>query len=173
MNHEVYRELISGRTGGLAAAFVRCPLNLISWLYYPAVAIRNCLYSKGWLKTYAANAVVISIGNITVGGTGKTPLAIWLYRLLRLRNVPCAILTRGYKATQNSKLKTQNYIDEPALLANACPEAGLIVNPDRVAAAGEAVQQLGAKAAARCQSAYYGRRLPASPITARPGYRDN
>ena len=90
------------------------------------------------MKTHTSDVPVISIGNITVGGTGKTPLVIWLYNLLRERNIHCAILTRGYKATQN-------YEDEPAILTKSCPEARVIVNPDRVTGAAEAVNDFDAK----------------------------
>ena len=89
--------------------------------------------------------MVFSIGNITAGGTGKTPLVIWLCNKITQHH-RCAILTRGYKATQNLKLKTQNYSDEPAILAKSCPEAKIIVKPNRVAGATEAVNKFGAKA---------------------------
>ena len=119
-------------------------LRVASWFYSAVIGLRNFLYYKGWLKTYRANAAVISIGNITTGGTGKTPLVIWLCNWLRQKNIECAILTRGYKATKNLKLKTQNYQDEPAILSKSCPEAGVIVNPDRVAGAEKAVKKFGA-----------------------------
>jgi len=62
----------------------------------------------------------------------------------QISDYTCAILTRGYKATKNSKLKTQNYSDEPAILTESCPGAKVIVNPDRVAGAAEAVSKFGA-----------------------------
>jgi len=139
LNQESYRRLISGRTGGLAAASSRFFLRIISWFYSAVVAVRNCLYSRGWLKTHCAGAVVISVGNITTGGTGKTPLVIRLCNLLSQKAIPCAILTRGYRTAQN-------YTDEPAILAANCPHAKVIVNPDRVAGAAEAVGKFGAKA---------------------------
>jgi tetraacyldisaccharide 4'-kinase len=55
------------------------------------------------------------------------------------------ILTRGYKSTQNPTPKTQNHTDEPAMLAESCPRAKVVVNPDRVAGAAEAIGQFGAK----------------------------
>jgi len=138
MNYEQsYRRLISGQSGGLTGAPLRLVLSVVSWFYSGVVLLRNFLYSKGWLKTYRANATVISIGNITTGGTGKTPLVIWLYNQIT-QNYSCAILTRGYKTTKN-------YIDEPAVLAESCPEARVIVNPDRVAGAAEAVEKFAAK----------------------------
>jgi tetraacyldisaccharide 4'-kinase len=145
LNQEGYRRLVSGASGGLAAAVLRCLLGVVAWFYSIVSGLRKFFYSRGWLKTYSANAIVFSIGNITVGGTGKTPLVIWMYNLLRQRNIRCAILTRGYKATHNSKLKTQNYSDEPAILTKSCPEAKVIVNPDRVAGAAEAVDEFSAK----------------------------
>jgi tetraacyldisaccharide 4'-kinase len=150
LNQEYYHKLLSGKNGGRAAALLRLFLTVISWFYSAVVVLRNALYSKGWLKVHRVSAVVISVGNITAGGTGKTPLVIWLYNQiiqnakLKTKNYTCAILTRGYKAAQNPKLKTQNYIDEPAILINRCPEANVIVNPDRVAGAADAVSEFGA-----------------------------
>jgi len=84
---------------------------------------------------------VICIGNITTGGTGKTPLVVWLCKLLSEDVKPgkrrCAILTRGYKSGGQN--------DEPALLAQSCPDAAVVINPDRVAGAAEATVKLGAE----------------------------
>jgi tetraacyldisaccharide 4'-kinase len=145
LNQEAYRKLINGQSRGLGAVIGRFFLRVVSWGYAAAIALRNFLYSKKWLKTHRANAVVISIGNVTAGGTGKTPLVIWMYRFLQNKNVPCAILTRGYKATQDPRPKTQDQIDEPGILTESCPQAKVIVNPDRVEAAAEAVNKFGAK----------------------------
>jgi len=152
LNQEDYRKLICGEKAGLGAAVARPLLRAAAAGYRVIVAVRNFLYSKGRLKTYRVNAAVISIGNITVGGTGKTPLVIWLYRHInqksKIKNQKCGcvILTRGYKANQKSKIKNQNYGDEVQILAECCPEAKVIVNPNRVAAATEAVNKFGAKA---------------------------
>jgi tetraacyldisaccharide 4'-kinase len=149
LNQEFYRKLISGQNRGLSAVSLRFCLAFTAAGYSLIVRLRNFLYSKGWLKTHRVNAVVFSIGNITAGGTGKTPLVIWLCNYLtqnsniKTKNYGCAILTRGYKATQNSKLKTQNYGDEPAIIAEDCPQAKVIVNPDRVAGAIEAISKFG------------------------------
>lgn len=145
MNQEKYRRLISGKGGNLGAVLLCFLLGTAAQIYSIVVGLRNFLYSKKWLKIHRVNATVISIGNITVGGTGKTPLVIWLCRYLHEKNIPCAILTRGYKTAKDSKLKTQNYSDEPAILAKACPDAKIVINPDRVAAAAEAVAEFGPK----------------------------
>ena len=119
---------------------IRLCLGILAQIYRAVIAVRNFLYSKAWLKIYRSPAIVISIGNITVGGTGKTPLVIWLYHRLRQRNLACAILTRGYKS------KKGRFSDEPAILSKSCPEAKVIVNPDRIAGAIKAVQEFKSEA---------------------------
>jgi len=138
LNQEVYRKLISGQAGGLSAALLRFFLAVAAIGYSRVIGLRNFLYSKGWLKTHRVNAVVFSIGNITTGGTGKTPLVIWLHNLLQQKQLPCAVLTRGYKASHYD-------IDEPATIVENCPQARVMVNPDRLASADEAVNKFGAK----------------------------
>ena len=151
MNQQSYRKLISGTNGGLGASFLHLVLGGAAQVYSIVIRLRNFLYSKGWLKIHRVNAAVISVGNITVGGTGKTPLVIWLYKQIikdstpQAENCRCAILSRGYKSTKNLKLKTRSYRDEPAILIKSCPEAKLIINPDRLAGACEAVNKFGAK----------------------------
>ncbi len=164
MNQNGYRRLISGQSCGLGAVILRFLLGIAAMVYSTAMRLRNLLYSKGWLKTYHANAPVISIGNITTGGTGKTPLVIWLCNQitknlkLKTKNYRCAILTRGYKTRRascvarrarnrrNTQYAIRNTeIDEPAILADSCRGTEVIVNPDRVAGATEAVDKFGAK----------------------------
>ena len=67
-----------------------------SWLYGIGVAIRNQLFDMGVLKSKKYDIPIINIGNITVGGTGKTPHAEYLIRLLS-PSYKIAILSRGYK----------------------------------------------------------------------------
>jgi tetraacyldisaccharide 4'-kinase len=144
LDQEAYRKLVSGGSSGPGAVLLRFILGIASYIYVIIICIRNFLYSKGLLKVHRANAAVISVGNITTGGTGKTPLVIWLCRRIisdsefKISSSQCAILTRGYKADQN-------YRDEPAVLAESCPGVQVVVNPDRVAGATEAVGRFGAK----------------------------
>ena len=145
MNQHYFAQLVSGESAGLRAQILRFLLILISLPYKLVVVIRNFLYARKWLKVRCVDAIVISIGNITTGGTGKTPFVIWLCKFLQKNGIRCAILTRGYKATKNLKLKTQNYSDEPVILAESCPQAKVIVNPDRAAGANEAIEKFGAR----------------------------
>lgn len=141
LNRTTYLDLISRRSGdgGWAAALIRTVLIGLSLPYSAVTRIRNRLYSCGTLKTHHAGVPVICIGNLTTGGTGKTPLVVWLCRHVREKGLECATLTRGYR-TQKGKLS-----DEPALLAAQCPDVPVVVNPDRVAGATEAIQDHGAQ----------------------------
>jgi tetraacyldisaccharide 4'-kinase len=152
MNYQQsHRGLISGQKAGAGARLMRFLLGFAACPYSSVVGLRNLLYSKGWLRAHRVDAAVISIGNITTGGTGKTPLVVWLYNLitqnskLKAQNYDCAILTRGYKAIRKSKVKSQDYQDEVAILTECCPQAKVIVNPDRVAGAAEAIIKFDAK----------------------------
>jgi tetraacyldisaccharide 4'-kinase len=82
------------------------PLRILLWpaskLYGLSVSIRAGLYANGWLKQKRLKAAVISIGNLSVGGTGKTPLVIWLAEKLLAQGQRVAILTRGYRGTAGS-----------------------------------------------------------------------
>jgi tetraacyldisaccharide 4'-kinase len=136
LNQQCFHKLISGQPQCFGAVVLRIFLGGAAKLYAAVISLRNFAYSKGWLKIYKANVPVISIGNITTGGTGKTPLVIWLCNHLT-KNYNCTILTRGYKATQN-------YSDESVILTETCPNAKVIVNPNRVVAARQAVDKFGA-----------------------------
>jgi tetraacyldisaccharide 4'-kinase len=142
MNYEQnYRRIISGQSSSFGTGILRFLLAIAAIGYSLVVRLRNFLYSKGLLKVHNVDAAVICIGNITVGGTGKTPLVIWLCNLIS-QNYKRAILSRGYKArAQQSK----EFKDEISILAESCPEAGVIVNPDRVAGAAEAIDKYAAK----------------------------
>ncbi len=114
-------------------------LVVFSFFYRLAVTLRNRLYDKSILKTAKVPAAVVSIGNITTGGTGKTPLVAWLCNYFTDRNIKTAVLTRGYK------IKDSVFADEPAMLAKAAEETKIIVNPDRIAGAEKAINEYNAK----------------------------
>jgi tetraacyldisaccharide 4'-kinase len=115
----------------------RILLWLSSQLYGAAVAVRNSLYDCGILRSHSFSLPVICIGNITVGGTGKTPHVIWLAERLSAI-VPVAVLSRGYlrksrgfrKVTPNDT--TTDVGDEPLLMARSLPQARVFVDRDRV-----------------------------------------
>lgn len=138
MDQNSYRNLIAKRSSRLDRQLLRSALAGVSVIYRSAVAARNIGYNTGLLKSCAADVPVISVGNLTTGGTGKTPLVVWLCRRLHEKGRRCAVLTRGYK-TADGEIR-----DEPAILKKACPDARVLVNPDRVAAAEQAVRKFAA-----------------------------
>ena len=153
MDHHSWRRLVSEQRTGVVAGILRSCLRSASLGYSAIIGVRNSLYSAGGLKTHFAAVPVISVGNITAGGTGKTPLVIWVCRQIisdQISGSDCAILTRGYKASQGRTRDTRYEIrdtfrDEPAMLAESCPGVAVVVNPDRVDGAAEAVRKFGAK----------------------------
>lgn len=76
---------------------VRIMLYPLSLLYGKIVRYRSSLYEKKWLKPKHLNAIVISVGNLTVGGTGKTPMVLWLAEKFLAEGKKLAILSRGYR----------------------------------------------------------------------------
>ena len=122
-------------------------LQPLSWLYAAAIRLRRKGYARHWLTTHRVGKPVIVVGNITVGGTGKTPLVIWLARHLAERGVKVGIVSRGYGSQAgaaprpvNAASNWQDVGDEPLLLYRATGCATLI-GRDRVAAARALVEQ--------------------------------
>jgi tetraacyldisaccharide 4'-kinase len=74
----------------------------LSVVYGAAVRVRVWLYAYGWLKQRRLKGTVISVGNLTVGGTGKTPMVIWLAEKLLAEGKHVGILTRGYRGTNGT-----------------------------------------------------------------------
>ncbi len=82
---------------GFSARLFRLLLSPVSCFYRFVVQVRNALYSRGWIRVHALPKAVVSIGNLTVGGTGKTPSCLWLAQELTKRGFKVAILSRGYR----------------------------------------------------------------------------
>ncbi|MGA7981634.1 MAG: tetraacyldisaccharide 4'-kinase, partial [Chromatiaceae bacterium] len=68
----------------------------LSWLYRAVVSVRRHAYRQRWLPSRRLGVPVIVVGNLTVGGTGKTPLVLWLADFLRRQGFRPGIVTRGY-----------------------------------------------------------------------------
>jgi tetraacyldisaccharide 4'-kinase len=116
---------------GAFASMSRAVLSPAERVFRGVVGARDILYDAGWLPTYDTTIPAISIGNLTVGGSGKTPIAALVAQGLASRGLKPAIVLRGYGA------------DEPLVHQRLNPDVPVITNPDRVAAVAEA-NRLGA-----------------------------
>jgi tetraacyldisaccharide 4'-kinase len=115
----------------------------ISLCYRGLMTLRHKLYARGWLKQHKLPVPVIVVGSLFVGGTGKTPLTIWLVQQLRAHGYTPGVISRGYGADKqaNKQLRAitphsspQAAGDEPLLIAQQT-HAPVFVGVDRVAAA--------------------------------------
>ena len=127
-----YSDIMSGRAGAWAAP-MRWALSALSAGYARAVARRNRRFEGGESEVIRLPVPVISIGNITTGGTGKTPLVIdFVKRCLRRERNP-AVVARGYKSG------THQVGDELQMVSERLPDVPCVGNPDRVAGGRQAV----------------------------------
>jgi tetraacyldisaccharide 4'-kinase len=132
-------------------------LTPLGWLYGAVTRARLRLYRSGIFKTERAGAPVVSVGNLTAGGTGKTPLVEWVASALAREGLRACVLTRGYGRADESKrvlasdgarvlAGVEECGDEPRLLAERLLGAASVVcDRDRVAAARWARAELGAE----------------------------
>lgn len=132
---ESFHAVVSGRARGWRPALARLGLSAASGPYAAAVWTRNRLYDRGWKQTLRAMVPVISVGNLTLGGTGKTPCVEYIARLFRGRDVRVAILSRGYKGERGRN-------DEAMVLEENLPDVPHLQGADRVALAATAVEEL-------------------------------
>ena len=121
-----------------------------SWLYGLAVTVRNLAYDKGWFRQETAGVPVVSVGNITAGGTGKTPLVEYLVRHLVASGKHPAILSRGYRrrsrgvvvVSDGKTMRSDAAMggDEPVQMARKLATVPVVVAERRIAAARVAVR---------------------------------
>ena len=131
----MYLSLIRGERRGILAGLARIGLRLVSIAYGWAVALRNLAFDRGWKKSFAADVPVVCVGNLTLGGTGKTPCVEYLAGWFRDQGVRAAILSRGYGSEAGRN-------DEALVLEENCPETPHLQGADRVALARIAVEEL-------------------------------
>jgi tetraacyldisaccharide 4'-kinase len=130
---------MSGEKRGPTAALARTVLAALSKPYAAAVNARNRAFDKGKRNVVLLDRPVISIGNITAGGTGKTPMCIWLAeQLIEMGRRP-AIVSRGYGSAKGEAG------DEMQVISHRVPRAVCVANPHRAAAAEFAIEEHGAE----------------------------
>lgn len=164
-------EVIQDRRDGRRASFLRAILSVLARVYEAAVQTRIALYEQRILRASPPGVTVVSIGNLTVGGTGKTPLVEKMARDLQAAGRKVAILSRGYKSQRRPflvrlwlKFRGRQHLfaprvvsdgisllldsreagDEPFMLAANLRGVPVVVDRDRVKAAALAVEEFGA-----------------------------
>jgi tetraacyldisaccharide 4'-kinase len=114
-------------------------LKPLSYLYERVVSIKNSMYDRGVIGSYKAPVKVISIGNLTVGGTGKTPITDFCLKALARDGKKVAVVSRSYRADASASVRVdvthphaaRYYGDEPVLLAQANPDVTVFVGDSK------------------------------------------
>ncbi len=163
-------DVIEGRRTGKIATLLCGILRVLSWIFTVIVQVRLWLYRHRIIRPNTLGCQVISVGNLTVGGTGKTPVVEVFARNLQEQGRKVAILSRGYKSKElpflqkmtqritTGKIETPPRVvsdgkrllldshtagDEPYMLASNLPDVSVVVDKDRVKAGKYAIKELG------------------------------
>lgn len=154
-------DVILERRAGKRAGLFRALLKGVSYLYLAIISSRIRLYGSNLIRRHRIGCPVVSIGNLTVGGTGKTPVVEKLARDLAARGRKVAILSRGYKSVRRKGatgdlpkvrvvseggailLDSKTAGDEPFMLAKNLRGVAVVVDKDRVRCGRHAVSELG------------------------------
>lgn len=129
-SHRLIRWLWTSRR--LDARLVRLPLLPLAVLWRAAIGLRNLAYDRGWLTRRELPLPAVAVGNLSVGGSGKTPLASWIAGYYAARGIVPGVLLSGYGR------------DEILVHRQRVPQARVVADPDRIAA-GLAAQAEGAQ----------------------------
>lgn len=146
-----WRSMAGGRQQGAAGRLIRLVLLPAALIYGLVLRLRSAAYRRGVFRSRSLPRPVVSIGNITVGGTGKTPITALVARFLLARGVKVAVLSRGYSGKLEGKaavvsdgsrilLTAEECGDEPFLLASTVPGLAVVIGADRYAAGQLALQ---------------------------------
>jgi tetraacyldisaccharide 4'-kinase len=135
---EAYQAVIRGERRGPLPALARAGLRAASWPYRLGVWWRNRAFDRGRRPVHRAAVPVVSVGNLTLGGTGKTPCVEYVARFYRDRGLQVALLSRGYGADTGPN-------DEALVLEENLPDVSHLQGADRAALADAAVEELEAE----------------------------
>lgn len=130
-----FRDLVSGRRRGVGAMLLRGGLSVAELGYAAAMRIRNWRYDRGSAMAHRVDVPVVCVGNLTLGGTGKTPVVEWLARWFRAHDVRTSIVSRGYGVEQGSRN------DEALELEQKLPDVPHLQHADRVEGARTAIEE--------------------------------
>lgn len=127
---ELIRRIITDKDKTLAGTLIKPALAVLSFIYAGCVGVTRALYETHVLPSYRPKYPVISVGNITAGGVGKTPLVMFLARVLKGRGMSPVVLTRGYMVSPDSGPQAS---DEAVMMSEKL-DTPVMINPDRITA---------------------------------------
>ncbi len=154
MKSEQYlRQLWDGKRSGCADRIFMALLTLLSFVYGLILRLRALAYAAGLLRSFRLPKPVVAVGNLTVGGTGKTPMTLYLARWFMERGKRVAILSRGYGGSLEGEIRIvadgsttllspREAGDEPYLLASSLPGVMVVIGADRYRAGCLALERL-------------------------------
>ena len=132
MIKEYYLSILSGQQRGFISAIIKSTLSIFTYPYLAVLNTRNILYKNGIIKSIRLPVKIISIGNITTGGTGKTPLVEFTAKYLNEMGKKVAILSRGYGGNNSSQESNDNVNDECLTLRENLQDVPVLAGKDRV-----------------------------------------
>ena len=151
MTPERFRQILTHADRSLSGCAWRMVLETIRPFYALGVWWRNRQFDRRPGKIFHASVPVLSVGNLTLGGTGKSPAVRWFVREFQRLGLKPAVLSRGYKAKKQaptanrSDLSDETLNDEGREMARLLPGVPLLQNPNRCESAEKAVYEFGAQ----------------------------
>jgi tetraacyldisaccharide 4'-kinase len=152
LQEKIFRLIQQEERRSAWASLLRAVATLAAWLYDKITNLRNFLFDNGVLKTHRLNCPVISVGNLTMGGTGKTPMVVWLARLFSEEGYRVGILSRGYGGIESTRVTVvsdgENILanqatsgDEPLMLSRQLSGIPVLCSTKRVKAGKVAIEK--------------------------------
>ena len=152
LQEKIFRLILEEERQSVWVTLLRALATLAAWLYDKVLALRNLLFDQGVLKIHRLNCPVISVGNLSMGGTGKTPMVVWLARLFSEEGCRVGIVSRGYGGVESRRVTVvsdgENILadqaisgDEPLMLARQLSGIPVLCSTKRVKAGKAAIEK--------------------------------
>jgi len=157
LQEKIFRLILNEERRSVFINLLRGVATLAAWLYGKIITLRNLLFDHGVLKVQRLNCPVISVGNLAMGGTGKTPMVVWLARFFSEEGYRVGIVSRGYGGAESggvivvsdgeSILADQAISgDEPLMLARRLSGIPVLCSANRVKGGKAAIEKFDCEA---------------------------
>jgi tetraacyldisaccharide 4'-kinase len=152
LQENIFRLILEEERRSVWVTILRGLAALVAWVYDKVVGLRNLLFDHGVLKIHRLNCPVISVGNLAMGGTGKTPMVVWLARFFSEEGYRVGIVSRGYGGAESKRVSIvsdgENILadqaiagDEPLMLARQLSGIPVLCSTKRVRAGKAAMER--------------------------------